>query len=59
MLEELDRRDWFLGAENSGHVVCRHLTSTGDGIVAGLQVLKAMVESGDTLAQLRQGMTKL
>jgi phosphoglucosamine mutase len=59
VLEELHRRDWFLGAENSGHVVCRHLTSTGDGIVAGLQVLKAMVESGDTLAQLRQGMTKL
>jgi phosphoglucosamine mutase len=59
VLEELDRRDWFLGAENSGHVVCRHLTSTGDGIVAGLQVLKAMVESGETLAQLKAGMTKL
>ncbi|UTW10874.1 phosphoglucosamine mutase [Marinobacterium rhizophilum] len=59
VLEELDRRDWFLGAENSGHVVCRHLTSTGDGIVAGLQVLKAMVESGETLAQLKAGMSKL
>lgn len=59
VLEELDRRDWFLGAENSGHVVCRHLTSTGDGIVAGLQVLKAMVESGETLAQLKTGMSKL
>ncbi len=59
VLEELDRRDWFLGAENSGHVVCRHLTSTGDGIVAGLQVLKAMVESGDTLAQLKAGMSKM
>lgn len=59
VLEELGRRDWFLGAENSGHVICRHLTSTGDGIVAGLQVLKAMVESGDTLAQLKTGMSKL
>ncbi|ANG64936.1 phosphoglucosamine mutase [Marinobacterium aestuarii] len=59
VLEELGRRDWFLGAENSGHVICRHLTSTGDGIVAGLQVLKAMVESGDTLAQLKAGMSKL
>ncbi|WP_020683558.1 phosphoglucosamine mutase [Marinobacterium rhizophilum] len=59
VLEELDRRDWFLGAENSGHVVCRHLTSTGDGIVAGLQVLKAMVKSGETLAQLKTGMSKL
>jgi phosphoglucosamine mutase len=59
VLEELGRRDWLLGAENSGHVVCRHLTSTGDGIVAGLQVLKAMDESGETLGQLKQGMTKL
>nr|WP_067288554.1 phosphoglucosamine mutase [Marinobacterium profundum] len=59
VLEELDRRDWFLGAENSGHVICRHLTSTGDGIVAGLQVLKAMVQSGETLAQLKAGMSKM
>ncbi|NVK43831.1 MAG: phosphoglucosamine mutase [Oceanospirillaceae bacterium] len=59
VLEELDRRDWLLGAENSGHVVCRHLTTTGDGIIAGLQVLKAMVDSGSKLHELKSGMTKL
>jgi len=59
VLEELDRRDWLLGAENSGHVVCRHLTTTGDGIVSALQVLKAMVDSGDSLNTLKGGMTKL
>ncbi|GGO88638.1 phosphoglucosamine mutase [Marinobacterium nitratireducens] len=59
VLEELDSRDWLLGAENSGHVVCRHLTTTGDGIVAGLQVLKAIADSGCSLHELKGGMTKL
>ncbi|KAA0873681.1 phosphoglucosamine mutase [Nitrincola tapanii] len=59
VLEAMLANDWLLGGESSGHLVCRHLSTTGDGIVAALQVLKAMVDSSLTLAELRQGMTKL
>ncbi|MBY4678803.1 phosphoglucosamine mutase [Marinobacterium arenosum] len=59
VMEALAQRGWQLGGESSGHIVCRHLTSTGDGTVAALQVLKAMVETGDSLQALRRGMTKL
>ena len=59
VMEQLYANDWLLGGESSGHVICRHLTTTGDGTVAALQVLKAIVETGETLAELRQGMTKM
>jgi phosphoglucosamine mutase len=59
VMEQLYQNDWLLGGESSGHIVCRHLTTTGDGTVAALQVLKAMVETGEGLSQLRQGMHKL
>jgi len=59
VMEQLYANDWLLGGESSGHIVCRHLTTTGDGTVAALQVLKAIVETGETLSELRQGMTKM
>ncbi len=59
VMETLSEQGWMLGGESSGHLVCRHLTTTGDGIVAALQVLKGMRETGQSLAELRSGMTKL
>lgn len=59
VLEELKRHGWELGGEGSGHIVCLDLNSTGDGIVSALQVLAAMVTTGQTLAELRTGMEKL
>ena len=59
VMEQLYKNNWLLGGESSGHIVCRHLTTTGDGAVAALQVLKAMVESGKSLRELRAGMKKL
>lgn len=59
VMEELARNGWMLGGESSGHVVCRHLTSTGDGIVSAVQVLKAMSDSGASLHDLKQGMVKV
>ncbi len=59
VMEQLYARNWLLGGESSGHIVCRHLTTTGDGTVAALQVLKAIIETGKTLSELRHGMTKL
>jgi phosphoglucosamine mutase len=58
-MEQLHKNNWLLGGESSGHIVCRHLTTTGDGTVAALQVLKAMVESGKSLKELRTGMSKM
>ncbi len=59
VMEQLAAHDWLLGGENSGHVVCRHLLSTGDGTVSAVQVLKAIADSGRSLHELKQGMTKL
>lgn len=58
VVEALKANSWELGGEASGHVLCSDLNSTGDGIVAALQVLLALVESGSTLAELKTGMSK-
>jgi len=51
VLELLQKRRWQLGGENSGHIVCLDKHTTGDGIVSALQVLRALAESGMTLAK--------
>lgn len=58
VLEELKARGWQLGGEASGHIICLNRTTTGDGIVAALQVLAVAVKSGMSLKELRSGMTK-
>ncbi|AMR79050.1 phosphoglucosamine mutase [Cupriavidus nantongensis] len=55
VLEELNKRNWTLGGEGSGHLLCLDRHSTGDGIVSALQVLGALRRSGKTLAQLLDG----
>lgn len=59
VIEQLQRHGWRLGGESSGHIVCTNLTTTGDGLVAALQVLKVMQESARTLHELKAGMQKL
>jgi phosphoglucosamine mutase len=58
VVETLKANNWELGGEASGHVLCSDLNSTGDGIVAALQVVLALAESGRTLAELKAGMSK-
>ena len=58
VIEEMKKNKWRLGGESSGHIICQDMTTTGDGIVAALQVLRAMVVSGKPLAELKQGMSK-
>ena len=57
VLEALKERDWKIGGESSGHVVCLDKTTTGDGIVAALQVLSIMVKHEKTLKELSVGIT--
>ncbi|MCR9192465.1 MAG: phosphoglucosamine mutase [Gammaproteobacteria bacterium] len=59
VLEALREKDWKIGGEPSGHVVCLDKTTTGDGIVAALQVLAMMVKQEKTLAELTQGVELL
>jgi len=58
VLEALQQRDWLLGGESSGHIICLDAHSTGDGIIAALKVLASMVASGETLVEQRQYMQK-
>ena len=51
VLEMLTERGWKFGGENSGHILCLDQHTTGDAIVAALQVLRALCESASTLAQ--------
>lgn len=58
-VKELMRaRQWLLGGESSGHIICADVTTTGDGIVAALRVLHAVVQAGMPLHELKQGFTK-
>lgn len=51
VLELLHQKGWRLGGENSGHIICLDRHTTGDGIVAALQVLAALRSQDMTLAQ--------
>lgn len=59
VIEEMKKNDWHVGGESSGHIVCSDVTTTGDGIVSALQVLKALVAGGETLHDVKQNMQKL
>ena len=58
VMELLQEKGWRLGGENSGHIICLDQTTTGDGIVAALQVLKAASRADKTLFELRQDINK-
>jgi phosphoglucosamine mutase len=58
VVEALKDNDWNLGGEASGHVLCSDLNTTGDGIVAALQVIRAISDGGKPLADLKLGMSK-
>lgn len=51
-------KGWDIGGESSGHIICLNKTTTGDGIIAALQVLAAVVDNGKSLADLKQGMRR-
>jgi len=55
VMELLQQKGWLIGGENSGHVLNLAVSSTGDGIVAGLQVLIAMLHTGLNLHELSSG----
>ncbi|MBU6460317.1 MAG: phosphoglucosamine mutase [Proteobacteria bacterium] len=48
VLELLHQKAWLLGGETSGHIICLDKHTTGDGIVAALQVLSALIRHDKT-----------
>lgn len=57
VLEELEKNNWLLGGEGSGHLLALDKHTTGDGLISALQVLQACVRSGQTMAQLLADVT--
>jgi phosphoglucosamine mutase len=51
VMELLQQQGWQLGGENSGHIICLDKHSTGDGIISALQVLYALRDYGQSLAE--------
>jgi phosphoglucosamine mutase len=57
VLEELEKHQWLLGGEGSGHLLALDKHTTGDGLISALQVLQACVRSGKSLSELLAGVT--
>ncbi len=51
VMAQLVENGWFLGGESSGHIICLDKTTTGDGIIAALQVLEWLVKQQQTLTE--------
>jgi len=52
VVEEMRAKDYNVGGEQSGHIILSDHGTTGDGLVAALQILAALVESGDKASTL-------
>jgi phosphoglucosamine mutase len=59
VMEGLQQQGWMLGGETSGHIICLEKTTTGDGIIAALQILAIMSQTKQALHALKAGMCKL
>jgi phosphoglucosamine mutase len=55
VLEALDAGGYAIGGEQSGHVIYRHVATTGDGLLAGLKLLQRVRAAESTLAELAGG----
>ncbi|HUI08645.1 MAG TPA: phosphoglucosamine mutase [Verrucomicrobiae bacterium] len=58
VIEKMLQEDLNVGGEQSGHMIFRDFTTTGDGVVSALQVLRIMMDTGKPLSELRQVCTK-
>jgi len=58
VMEQLLLNKAILGGENSGHIICLNKSTSGDGIIAALQVLEVMFKSNKSLYDLKKEMTK-
>ncbi|MHA3770568.1 phosphoglucosamine mutase [Verrucomicrobiota bacterium sgz303538] len=58
VIEAMMKQDLNVGGEQSGHMIFRDFTTTGDGIISALQILRVMVETGKPLSELKKCLKK-
>ena len=58
VIEEMARQNLNLGGEQSGHLIFRDFTTTGDGIISALQILRIMQATGKPLSELKKCLAK-
>jgi phosphoglucosamine mutase len=58
VIDEMLRGGYNLGGEQSGHLIFRDFSTTGDGLVAALQILRIMKQRGEPLSKLRKCWTR-
>jgi phosphoglucosamine mutase len=58
VIEEMVARNLNLGGEQSGHIIFRDFTTTGDGIISALQILRIMHATGQPLSKLKTCLKK-
>ena len=58
VMDHIIKNKAILGGEGSGHIICLNKSTSGDGIIAALQVLEIVAKSGKTLFELKSAMTK-
>jgi phosphoglucosamine mutase len=46
-MEQMQKNNAILGGESSGHIICLEQATSGDGIIAALQVLEVLAKSGN------------
>jgi phosphoglucosamine mutase len=59
VMERMAINGWELGGESSGHIVCGHVQTTGDGVVSALQVLALMMREQKSLPTLLKELEKV
>lgn len=58
VMEMLLEHNAILGGENSGHIICKDRTTTGDGIITALQVMAEIWKTARDLNELKRGIKK-
>ena len=58
VIEEMMKKKLNLGGEQSGHIIFRDFTTTGDGIISALQILRIMHQTGQPLSKLKTCLEK-
>jgi phosphoglucosamine mutase len=58
VIEAMMRENYNLVGEQSGHLIFREYSTTGDGLIAALQILRIMVETGCKLSELKTCLAK-
>ena len=59
VLEAMERHDAVLGGEQSGHIIFRDRATTGDGILTGIELVRAVRAAGSRLSDLAVGIPRL